>query len=76
MEKKKVSPIVEPRKIHKVGRAIMISLPKEWFKAHNIDPDKVEELIVVANRDIRIVNPQDADEVYKEISEMVRRAKL
>jgi len=69
-------PIVEKRTLHRPGGSITISLPPEWFKAHGINPKDVKKLLIVADRDIRIVNPEDEDKVYKEISRMTEEAQI
>ena len=68
----KPRPIIGHRKIAKMGRSLGITLPHEWFRVHGIDPDKVDELLVIANMDIRIVNPEHEAEVYKEVTKIAR----
>lgn len=68
-------PVIEHRKVFKLGASRCISIPPEWFKSHGIDPDNLR-LLVVANRDIRIVNPEDEAKVYDEVSRIVKNAEL
>lgn len=65
-------PIIGHRKIAKMGRSFGITLPHEWFRVHGIDPNKVSELLVIANNDIRIVNPEHEAEVYAEVTKIAR----
>ena len=58
--------IIRRYKLQCVGSGYTLSVPKDWFRAHDIDPDKIEDLLVVANRDIRIVNPKYEDDVHQE----------
>ena len=67
-----MTPIVEKRKIIKIGSSWYISIPPEWFKEHEIDPQKVKELLIVADEDIRLVNPNREDEIYREVTRIVR----
>lgn len=67
-------PIVEHRKVVKQGGSRYIAIPLEWFEANSLDPDNLE-LLMVANKDIRIVNPNHELEVYKEISRITKEAK-
>lgn len=69
------SPIVEKRKVLRIGGASYISIPPEWFKAHNLKPEDLE-LLLVADKDIRIVNPEHEKEVYDEVSKITRKAKI
>ncbi len=68
-------PIVEHRKVVKQGGSRYIGIPLEWFEANNIDPNNLK-LLIVANKDIRIVNPDNEAEVYAEISRITREAKI
>lgn len=68
--------IVGPVKLTKIGGSFYIPIPKGWFETHNLDSDNLQELLVVANRDIRIVNPVHEEEVYKEISKIVKKVKI
>ena len=68
----KPRPIIGHRKIAKMGRSHGITIPAEWFKVHGIDPSKCEELLVIANKDIRIVNPDHEGQIYKEVTKIAR----
>ena len=58
--------IIRRFRVNKVGISTRtIAIPIGWFRAHDLDPDKVKELLVVANEDIRIVNPRNEDDVHK-----------
>jgi antitoxin component of MazEF toxin-antitoxin module len=68
-------PIVLHRKIIKQGSSFYIAIPPDWLETHKIDPEKEEELLIVANEDMLIVNPKREKEVYKEISKLVQEGK-
>ena len=67
-------PIVEHRKVVKQGGSRYIAIPLGWFEANNLDPDNLD-LLIVANKDIRIVNPEHEAAVYAEISRITKEAK-
>lgn len=67
-------PIVEHRKVVKQGGSRYIAIPLGWFEANKLDPDNLE-LLVVADSDIRIVNPEHEASVYAEISRITKEAK-
>jgi len=75
-------PIVVVREPFYVGGSICVSLPPEWFKAHDIKVPKAGEtgerpaLIIAANSDIRIANPMAHKELYDKVSNMVKGADL
>jgi len=66
-------PIVTERRVVKIGRSFYISLPPEWLETIG---KEIETLLVIADKDIRIVNPEHRDEVYEEVSKIVREAKI
>lgn len=68
-------PIVSKRAILKFGRSYGICIPKEWFEVHGIDPETQDGLILVADLDIRIVNPKHEEEVYSDVSGIVKRGR-
>jgi len=70
-----LKPIIGHRKVIKLGSTRYISIPSEWFKAHNIDPDKLE-LLMIADKDIRIMNPEHEAEVYDEVTKIARGIKV
>lgn len=65
-------PIVSRRKVARQGGSILISIPKDWFEAHGIDMKKIRFLLMVANSDIRIVNPKKEKEIANEVSKLVK----
>jgi hypothetical protein len=67
-------PIVEHRKVVKQGGSRYIAIPLGWFEANSLDPDNLD-LLIVANKDIRIVNPEHEAAVYAEISRITKEAK-
>jgi len=74
----KTVPIVELRKVRRQGGSYYISLPPEWFKYHGIRlPDKNQEteLLVAADADIRIINPDKHKEVYDTVAKIVKKGK-
>jgi len=68
-------PIVKYRKVVRQGGSHYISIPPGWFEAHGIDPEHLD-LLVVANTDIRIVNPEHEAEVYETVSKMAKKANI
>jgi len=68
-------PIVLKRKVFKVGNSHCITIPPEWFKAHKLDPDDLQ-LVLVADKDIRIVNPEHETEVYDGVTKIAREVKV
>jgi len=70
------TPKVDKRNILKVGNAYYINIPAEWFEANNLKPEEIKKLLLVMDKDIRIVNPEHEREVYEEISRLVKEAKL
>jgi len=74
----KTVPIVEVRKVRRQGGSYYISLPPEWFRCHGIklpDKDQETELIIAANADIRIINPNKHKEIYDSITKIVEEGK-
>ena len=71
-------PFIKHQRVHKIGRSYYILLPKEWLKSHDILPSEDEKLklLMVANRDIRIVNPNHTKEVYDHITKVVKDVKI
>lgn len=67
-------PLMKHRKVLKLGGSRVITIPPEWFEAHGLDPDDLE-LLMVADTDIRIVNPINEEQVYDEVSKTTRRIK-
>jgi len=68
-------PIVLKRKVVKIGNSRYINIPPEWFKAHGLNPNGLE-LVIVADKDIRIVNPEHEAEVYREVTKIARGIKV
>jgi len=71
---KKTGLVVRKQRIHPFGASWLIAIPKLWFKSHGIDPEKTRELVVIADQDVRIVNPKYETEVHKDIHRLVERA--
>lgn len=59
----------------KQGGSYYIALPQKWFEAHGLNPEDLE-LLLVANRDIRIVNPDYEGEVYEAVSKITEGAEV
>ena len=76
MAKKRKFPIVVPQKLHAIGSSYAIIIPKKWFTVHNLDPKELNELLLVLDKDIRIVNPEHEAEVYEEVSRLAKEAKI
>lgn len=70
-----LKPIIKHRRVIKVGRSRYISIPPQWFKAHDIDPDELE-LLMIVDKDIRIVNPEHEAEVYDNVTKIARGVKV
>jgi hypothetical protein len=68
-------PVVISRRALKIGRSRYIAIPLEWIRAHDISEDDLQKLLVVADKDIRIVHPDHRAEVYKEVSKIVKEVK-
>jgi len=69
-------PIVKHTKLNAHGSSYTIVIPKAWLEVHGIDPEKTDKLLIVANMDIRIVNPNHEDKVYEEVSKITGNAKI
>jgi len=68
-------PIVTFKPVRKIGESYYLLLPKEWFETYNItlpDENIKVELLIVADTDIHIINPSHSDEVYKEVTKIMR----
>ena len=68
----KLRPIIEHRTIIRLGTSYMLTLPKEWLRNHGITPKKGDQLLIVADKDIRIVNPEHEEAVYDEVTKIAR----
>lgn len=66
--------ILGRRKVIKQGGSRYISLPLRWFRINSLNPDKLK-LLIIANKDICIVNPDHEAEVYDEISRITKEVK-
>ena len=66
--------LIRRYKLQNTGTAYTIVVPSEWLKAHNIDLDKIKGLLLVCNKDIRIVNPNYEDDVHEDVHKMVQKA--
>ena len=66
-------PIRGPRRLHKIGGGYAVFLPLEWFRAHNIDPEKTSHILMDAGRHIVFVNPKDVEKEYASFSKEVKR---
>jgi len=64
------------RRVIKLGGTYYISIPKEWFEVHKLDPKKLRKLLIVGDKDIRIVNPEHEEEVYEEITKIARKVEI
>ena len=71
-----MSPYIKDRKCVKIGGSLYISIPKEWLEANNLKEANIEKLLVIANKDIRIVNPERREEVYIKVTKMVEEAEV
>jgi len=66
-------PLREGRKLHKIGGGYAVFIPKKWFAAHKLDPDKIDMVLMDADRHIVIVNPKDVETEYKKFSKEVKK---
>lgn len=64
------------QKIHPLGSSYAMIIPKAWFNAHGLKPEDIKELLIVADLDIRIVNPSHEEKVYKEVSEITKKVEF
>lgn len=69
-------PIVDKRKLHKIGSAYAIFIPLKWFQAHGLKPDEIQGLLITGDLDIRIVNPLHEKEVYDQVSGVTKKAEI
>ncbi|MFH1327545.1 MAG: hypothetical protein ABIH76_01635 [Candidatus Bathyarchaeota archaeon] len=69
-------PYVNKQSIKKIGGSTYILVPPEWLKGNEINPENVKELLVVADKDMRVVNPEHEKEVYDEVTGITRRVKV
>jgi hypothetical protein len=68
-------PYVNKQSVIKIGGSTYILLPPEWFKANEIDPEKVKELLLIADKDMRIVNPKHEKDIYDEVTKMTKKGR-
>jgi len=77
MAKKKTNntPVIEDRKVHKVGNSLMISIPESWLKQFDIG--KGDEVTLVANNEVRInpKTPEVIESLHKLLESWERRKK-
>ena len=64
-------PIIRRRKVVSQGGSHYIAIPPAWFEAHDLIPGDLN-LLIVANKDIRIVNPEHDAEVYEDVTKIAR----
>ena len=84
-------PIIERKKIFKIGNSVALFLPLEWFRAHgwgttpeeiieNLKKSGKIEVLILGDKDLRIVNPDHEarvlTEMYSEVSEKVKNAEI
>jgi len=71
-----LKPIKTTKRLQKISQGYYIAIPKDWFKAHNINPDEVEELLLIGDTHLVVVNPKQKDqfirEFYQKTSEEVK----
>jgi len=60
----------DTRKLIQVGDSYMIAIPPVWLKQHGLE--KGDEVLIVANADLKILSPKSRDEYYKKISKFVQ----
>lgn len=66
-------PVVGPRKIQKLGGGYYLSIPSGWFKSHRLKPERLRELLVVADRNILIVHPGDIGKITRGIEVLISK---
>lgn len=69
-------PYVNKQSIKKIGGSTYILVPPEWLKGNDIDPEKIKELLVVADKDMRVVNPTHENEIYEEVTGITKKVKI
>lgn len=62
-------PIVSKRKLRSVGASKYVLVPKKWLVQHG----NPESVIIVANRDMKVLSPESAERVYKKVTEIVEK---
>lgn len=60
------------RKLQKLGKSsVGITIPKEWLEAHDIDLDEEDKVMVLADSNIVVVNPNNKEEVLERLEGVV-----
>ncbi len=68
-------PVIQRKRMHKVGGSIMVPIPLDWFEnnGYGIKPEQIienirdHEFLVLCDGDVRIINPKNEDAVLKRI---------
>lgn len=60
------------RKLLKVGNSNAVSIPPSWFAAHDIDPEEIEDLTLIADDDIKILNPKNESEAMEKFEDLMK----
>lgn len=63
---------VDKRKLQKVGRSYMITIPKEWVEHHGYDVGS-EVYFVTDGGDIHYLSPEKVKQIYKIIKKGGRK---
>jgi bifunctional DNA-binding transcriptional regulator/antitoxin component of YhaV-PrlF toxin-antitoxin module len=67
-------PVSGRRKIMKISGAYYVAIPREWLKAHGINPRKGTSLTVIGDKHLLVVNPKFEKEIVAEVMGIVKRA--
>lgn len=68
---KKFEGIAGRRKLLRVGNSYAVSIPTDWLDAHDLEPEEIEDLTVIANDDVKILNPESESELMKKFEELM-----
>lgn len=72
VKRRREYPVVGPLKLQRLGKAYYLPVPMRWFRVHRLDPKRVRELLVVADKNILIVHPGEVRRITRSLSKLIR----
>jgi hypothetical protein len=60
-------PVVNKRRLRKVGGSRYVLVPQSWLQQHG----NPEEVIILADKDMKVLPPSEGARIYKKVSEIV-----
>lgn len=72
VKRRREYPLVGPLKLQPLGRSWYLPIPSKWLKIHRINPKRVKELLVVADKNILIVHPGEVHRITRSLSKLIR----